>query len=464
MAKKRAATVPRPKAPEPVRDPDDVDVMERIHSPGSLSDIVDRVRDAVTKAFASNENFPFVRDITKKDVVYEIGGDLFRVKYSIGADGNVTLGSTPEAVVIQYVPVAKKESATAATPQANQLEIVESNLVMPVNASESPALPDGIILAKIIEPGEGSSGLYPAKVLQRDGPSVFHEGVHMYWNHPTEAEMSERPEGDMSKLAGVLESDAAYRDDGPDGPGLYATISVVEEYAQAVRELAPFTGLSIRAQAIGEPREGESTPVLTKLLHAHSVDFVTRAGAGGKIVTAFESAGRGEYVPGAILEISETATVTDPTKESGNMPDTKKEEKAIQPSAESIALRESNDRLTQRLIRVEAKESASALITAAGISDPVIHGKVLTGVLEAVPMTEAGEVDQGKLAERVKTVLETELAYLKCIQGVGPQVRDLGETPKAPSVEDVTEDDLAKVFARPVFGLTEAGAKVAAHN
>ncbi len=464
MAKKRATT--RPPAPVPARDPDDVIVLERLHTPGSLSDVVDRVRDAVIKAVASEEDFPDILDVEKKFVVYRIGGGLFRLKYSMGPDGNVILGTNPEAVVIQYVPASRQESATTPAPEANQIEIVEANLVMPVNASESPALPDGIILAKLIEPGEGSSGLYPVEVLQRDGPAVFHEGTHMYWNHPTQAEMSERPEGDMSKLAGVLDSDATYEADGPDGPGLYATISVVEEYTQAVRELAPFTGLSIRAQAMGEPREGETTPVLTKLLHAHSVDFVTRAGAGGRIVTAFESAGRGEYVPGAVLEISETATVKDPIKESDRMSEDKndKQAKAPESSAESIALRESNDRLAQRLIRMEARDSVSAAITAAGINDPVIHAKVLEGVLTDIPLDAEREVDPTKLAERVKDVLETELTYLKRIQGVGAHVRDLGEASAPSSVKAPTEEDLAKIFARPAFGLTEAGAKVAARN
>ncbi len=56
---------------------------------------------------------------------------------------------------------------------------------------------------KIISPGRGSSGYYPAAVLERDGPQVFKKGTLMYFNHATASEAAQRPEGDYNNLAAV---------------------------------------------------------------------------------------------------------------------------------------------------------------------------------------------------------------------------------------------------------------------
>jgi hypothetical protein len=151
---------------------------------------------------------------------------------------------------------------------------------------------DGTVPLKIIAPGWGSSGYYPAEVLERDGPKVFKSGLKMYWNHPTATEEAERPERDLRDLAGELVSDARWDANGPKGPGLYAQAKVFEGYKGAVEELAPHIGVSIRA--VGRARAGEADgrqgAIIEQLVQARSIDYVTEPGAGGKVLQLFEAA------------------------------------------------------------------------------------------------------------------------------------------------------------------------------
>ena len=151
---------------------------------------------------------------------------------------------------------------------------------------------DGTAPIKLIAPGWGSSGYYPAEVLERDGPTLFRAGTKMYWDHPTVSEEMERPEGSLRNLAAVLISDARWDGQGVEGPGLYADAKIFEGYQSAVNEMAPHIGVSIRAsgRATQGEAEGRRGPIIQALTAAASVDFVTEPGAGGRILQLFEAA------------------------------------------------------------------------------------------------------------------------------------------------------------------------------
>jgi regulator of replication initiation timing len=146
----------------------------------------------------------------------------------------------------------------------------------------------GIWRARLIEADvQGSSGFYPAEVLHRDGPRAFRAGTHVYFDHPTGSEEMERPERSVRDIAGWLLDDAEF-EEGPDGRGLFARIQFTENAKALVGQLAPVVGLSIRAAGqIEETAEGRMVRAITEGL---SVDVVTRAGAGGRLVNMTESA------------------------------------------------------------------------------------------------------------------------------------------------------------------------------
>lgn len=145
---------------------------------------------------------------------------------------------------------------------------------------------NGRALIRIITPGWGSSGYYPAEVLRRDGPNVFTAGTQLYLNHPTRTEETERPERDIRDLAGKLASDAVWFDD-----GLYADIEYYNNHRPLIAAIGEDLDVSIRAH--GAYRNGEvdgrKGRIIEQLIRADSIDFVTRAGAGGKVARLMEA-------------------------------------------------------------------------------------------------------------------------------------------------------------------------------
>lgn len=146
------------------------------------------------------------------------------------------------------------------------------------------ALREGKGRIRIIAPGKGSSGIYPEEMLRRDGPVVFTAGTKMYADHPTKAESVDRPERSIRDIVATLESDAVYEESGPVGPGLYADISVMPDWQARIEALASHIGVSIRTP--GKSRKTKEGTVIESLVRTPftSVDFVTEAGAGGKIL------------------------------------------------------------------------------------------------------------------------------------------------------------------------------------
>lgn len=135
---------------------------------------------------------------------------------------------------------------------------------------------------------QGSSGYYPAEVLMRDGPKAFPAGTHIYFDHPSGSEDVDRPERSVRDIAGFLLDDAAF-EDAADGRGLFSRIQFTEKAKPLAKELHKVIGLSIRAAGqIEETASGQR--IVRSIEHGLSVDVVTRAGAGGRLVTMTESA------------------------------------------------------------------------------------------------------------------------------------------------------------------------------
>lgn len=139
----------------------------------------------------------------------------------------------------------------------------------------------------------GSSAYYSAEVLERDASTVVVPGIKMFENHQTYTEEMERPEGDVSKLIGKITSYGMYEPDNPEGPGIYADVEFYDSYVDRINEIGGDIGLSING--VGDYVEGEKDgrfgKIITNLVQIKSVDVVTAAGAGGKLVSIIESAG-----------------------------------------------------------------------------------------------------------------------------------------------------------------------------
>jgi hypothetical protein len=286
------------------------------------------------------------------------------------------------------IRIAKAKGFTSELPKAWQNDTSETaSAKESMHLVESAATCENIVLReakadyeiKLIAPGKGSSAFYPAEVLRRDGPNVFKSGTHVYLNHQTAAEEAARPEGDVKNLAGVLTTTARYEESHAKGPGLYARMKVFADHAQMVEEKAAHVGMSIRASGVAEAsRKQDGLPVLKELTSAESVDVVTRAGAGGMILT--------EAARGAVnLE-----------KEASQMPMDENELKLLRESVAAVSA--TNAALLEKELRREAIAHGAATYRDLNIPNQAKE-YLITKVLERGLPKKDGALDTAKLTE-----------------------------------------------------------------
>ncbi len=325
---------------------------------------------------------------------------------------------------------------------------------------------DGTVPVKLIQPGWGSSGFYPAEVLERDGPVVFPAGTKMYWNHPTLSEEAERPEGDLRNLAAELVSGARWEAAGAAGPGLYADAKVFGPYQAAVEELAPHIGVSIRAagRAVAGEVDGRTGRIVQQLVNARSVDFVTEPGAGGQIISMFEAARRG-VGRGARGESAPSASTDNGALQAQEAIQMEELQAQLAEAQQQIEeLRTANARLAEALVLRDAHALAGEVLAEANLPD-VTRRRLLGQVATNPPVGEDGQLDALALRQRVQEAITAEQQYLAeaagygagRIQGIGGQQAQGNQVDEA-----AVQARMAEAFQ--ALGLSETSARAAANG
>jgi hypothetical protein len=370
--------------------------------------------------------------------------------------GSVVSESTPSA----FGTSPKFERASNLGEE--ETELTEGGTGMFVPLMEKAVRRDGTIPVKIIQPGWGSSGYYPAEVLERDGPKIFTKGTKMYWNHQTPQQEAERPEGDLNNLAAELVTDARYQANGAAGAGLYADAKVFEAYKSHVDDLAPHIGVSIRAMGkvqhgVAEGREGA---IISELTNKKSVDFVTAPGAGGQILSLFEAA--------RTVRADKKTTTTESVEqnnfeEARNME--KKEFEALQESVATLqttvsTVTDENARLKEALALMGAKDVVNAALANLPLPD-VTKARLLESLPRTAPMKD-GVLDVETFKTKITEAVKVEVDYLTKAAGLGT-IRGLGESSSGDDAEfdeAKQQGELEAAFAG--MGLSESGVKIAA--
>jgi hypothetical protein len=304
----------------------------------------------------------------------------------------------------------------------------------------------GRLSLRIISPGWGTSGYYGTEVLEEAaGNGIFPAGTKMYWDHPTITEAATRPERSLRDLAAVFVESARWDPNGAKGPGLYTTVKVFNPYREAVWDMAPHIGPSIRAVGpvkFGEA-EGKKGPLVEGIIAAQSVDFVTAPGRGGEILQLFEAAR-----PAATSPITPT-TGSDDNRETDAVELQEATRQLGEAQGQVRTLTEANQTLTTE--RDDARNELARLQEASILRDardfvaealskvpqlPEMTKQRLLVRASQNPPTKDGQLDKLQLQESLKTAIQDEVKYLSEVakiklggrpEGVGGETSGIGD-------------------------------------
>jgi len=310
---------------------------------------------------------------------------------------------------------------------------------------------------KLIDAGWGSSGYYSKEVLERDR-GVFPAGTHMYINHPSQKEYTDRPERDVRNLAAVTVEGAEWLENGKDGPGLYAKAEVFSSHALFLKERANHIGVSIVADGMREigEAEGRKGNIIKSLDRGRSVDFVTRAGRGGKLLAESDDS---EFFNEVIIlggdqemEPKEEATAP-PIEETAPAP-TPDLDRLV---AEVAQLKQEAAALKAELMQKEADRIVHEALAGYGLPES-INKLIKAQAANALPLSESDKLDAAGLLATVNSLAEAIKADMP-----KPQrsiVTDGGGAVKGQvnSLEKINEKSVSLLMSE---GYTEEAARVA---
>jgi hypothetical protein len=338
------------------------------------------------------------------------------------------------------------ESDSPAVADSNMLERCEEAQIEITEAGGKPGSPMqfGIYL---IKPGWGATGLYKEDVLRRDIPTIFPKGTQMFWNHDTKAQEAARPVGDLTRLAAVTVSDPVW-----DGKGMRVIAEARQGFGPSIKSLYKDIGVSIRAGGIGKPGvvEGRTGTVIEQLTVGRSVDFVTRAGAGG-----------------AIIEVFEAAVLNAPTQLQNEREKEKNMDADLKLVMESLlagnkAILEALQANTQATVasREAASKSQARSLYESGVRASKLPEASKTRLLTMpfMGVIEAGALNESATLAAVANTVVAEAQYLKSL-GIQEGKPAAGATPGADTTE-MKESDINDIVFES-FGIEKPAAKPA---
>jgi len=301
----------------------------------------------------------------------------------------------------------------------------------------------GEAVVTVIRPGfnESKSRFYPAEMLRRDH-GIF-RGVKMFADHATRREDSERPEGSVNQWVATVKEVWAEADGTIKG-----RVAIIDSaFRQKLTALAEHgllsdMGTSIRAIGSGVKStvQGVKTNLIERLKVGRSVDFVTMAGAGGRVemLEGDESATHDvdlidehrlrELRPDLIEIIEASCREANPTHGGASDMDelteaTARAEKAehdLQESAAKVAAveaeRDTLKAAVEETQRVQARESAQREIAEA-LSKADLPEPVKALVAKRFVAAENSEGISEAIAEQVALIAELQEAGV--VKGMG---------------------------------------------
>lgn len=318
------------------------------------------------------------------------------------------MGANLEAAAEADEPVFTFVGERLAESNGGALALIEADTPLEVPSARSPLKMD----VRLITPGWGNSRdkhYYGKDILERDA-KVF-EGVKMYTTDHRDAEKSVRTE------VAQIETITGFTADGAP----IARVNVFDPaFAEQTRNRAKSNALkslecSILAYGEAKPGtapDGRKGNIVTKITQAQSVDWVTKAGAGGYALRLAESEqGANLMDKNKIVELLGKSALPEAARKR------LAEREYADEAALNTAIATESDYI-KALAEVASPETPAAPVTLAEADVKGILAKTTLPIPSQKRLAEGEYKDKAAL----ETAVKTEISYLKEVTGSGKPV------------------------------------------
>jgi hypothetical protein len=310
----------------------------------------------------------------------------------------------------------------------------------------------GELTVRVIQPGFNTSKkrYYPASTLKRDC-KIF-EGAKMFADHQTEAEQRAKPEGSVNNWVASMKNVWAENDGTIKGkavvvdPKFKAKLETLAE-----KNLLGEMGISIRAVGSGKQQlvEGVDTNYVESLIAARSVDFVTYAGACGRVelMEADSNDADVDLIDEAQLRVRRPDLIQ--LIESAQGDKMKTVEQQLAEAQDTIKARDKQIETLNESTKAANKTAAGAelekLLTESKLPDPA-KARVRVQFKEA------------ETTDGMKAAIDAEEAYIKAVGGT--KSKNMGREDNLRESKEPTKEELIQAYVN--IGMSESEAKTAA--
>lgn len=282
----------------------------------------------------------------------------------------------------------------------------------------------GTFLIRILDEGEGSSGVYTRELLENSGTKAFRKGTKMFLNHPKDP--NSPWERDLTTLAGKLVSDP-YTEERDGVVGLYAEAKADSRWKEFLTEYANEIGVSIYVAAEGREEDGkyivesfdEDDPYA-------SIDWVIAPGRNGGVDRVLESY---RAIESSLSDEGGKGTVAEQPQltENKNEGESSMELKDIQELVEA-ALAEALSPVLEALKPAETPEDE---VDMAAVVEAAVEAELPKESREAVvESVRAGAKAEEAIAKQVALVKAIESSFESKSERVVEGVAVAGSAPK----------------------------------
>lgn len=339
--------------------------------------------------------------------------------------------------------------------------ILSTSLIQLTEASYNPTT--GELLVTVIQPGLSKNDrFYSKEVLERDH-GIF-DGNKMFADHQTEAERKAKPEGSVNNWVAQLGKTWAEADGTIKGKAtVIDPIFKAKLDTLASKNLLNEMGISIRAVGTANKKtmQGKEVTNVESLVASRSVDFVTYAGAGGRVemMEAENNELDVDLIDEAQLRVRRPDLVQLIESAKGEQMKT-----IEQQLAEAQGLLEAERLKVTTLTTANTKlvESTRAANKTAAVAEleKLLSESKLTDPSKKRIRAQFKEADK---IEGMKEAVEAEEAYVKEVGGKAVTPKNLGNkdnVQESGGDVKVTPEDMVKAYV--LVGMSEAEAKIAA--